>query len=293
MRFLSLSIFILLSMRCFSQDAGSTCEAAIAIDIESYDFAKNEKGKSVWLKFTASERRFSMSVPAGCSFILFAKNDSPCGSSAPLKVIAKRGFGANEAGAKIATITEEEWKGKCGCNTCMPDIYNREIFLEKNAVYYMLVRGMRDVKARFIAVPENIYTGETSSPGSDSLQQKLADLEVGEKLTMKNIFFVPGTHELMPGAQKDLDDLLLFLKKYTTVTIHIEGHVHGSPSAKVAEDVLSTARAKVVYDFLTGNGISKERLSFKGYGNSQMIYMGNDLSEQQRNRRVEIRIMSK
>lgn len=291
MRHLLLLALFLQSALCFSQEPGSTCQTAILIDLETCDLALNTKGKKAWLKFTAKEKRLKMNIPAGCSFILLDRNDAPCSSSATLKVIAKRGFGANEPGMKIAAITEEEWKGKCGCNTCMADVYSREIFLEKDAVYYMLAGNLHDVKAEFIALQENSVNADASR--GDSLQQKLAGLAVGEKLTLKNILFIPGSHELMPGAQKDLDNLLLFMKTYPTVAIHIEGHVHGPPTARVMEDELSTARAKVVYDFLAGSGIEKERLSFKGYGNSQMIYLGHNPPEQQQNRRVEVKIMSK
>jgi outer membrane protein OmpA-like peptidoglycan-associated protein len=56
---------------------------------------------------------------------------------------------------------------------------------------------------------------------------------------------------------------------------------------------LSKDRAKAVNDYLINKGIDASRLSYKGYGNSKMIYK-NPMNEKQNeeNRRVEIKIVS-
>jgi outer membrane protein OmpA-like peptidoglycan-associated protein len=54
--------------------------------------------------------------------------------------------------------------------------------------------------------------------------------------------------------------------------------------------VLSEKRAQSTYNYLINNGISKDRLAYKGYGKSQLKFKcnGNCTEEQEsQNRRVE------
>ena len=57
---------------------------------------------------------------------------------------------------------------------------------------------------------------------------------------------------------------------------------------------LSGQRAKAIRNFLTGNGIDKSRLSYKGFGSTQPIYPIPEKNEAERaaNRRVEILIVA-
>jgi len=56
---------------------------------------------------------------------------------------------------------------------------------------------------------------------------------------------------------------------------------------------LSKKRAKLVFAYLVKNGIDKKRLSYKGMGAKKMIYPHtHKLQEMQKNRRVEIHIIS-
>jgi outer membrane protein OmpA-like peptidoglycan-associated protein len=55
---------------------------------------------------------------------------------------------------------------------------------------------------------------------------------------------------------------------------------------------LSEARALRVYNYLILNGISKTRMTTKGFGNTKPIFPNPKLSiEEQMNRRVEIKIL--
>ena len=55
--------------------------------------------------------------------------------------------------------------------------------------------------------------------------------------------------------------------------------------------VLSENRAKAVYDYLVANGISPERLNFKGYGSANPIAPNRYLWGRDINRRIEIEFM--
>ena len=73
--------------------------------------------------------------------------------------------------------------------------------------------------------------------------------------------------------------------------VEIHGHLCCMPTDRTD---LSGQRAKAIRNFLTGNGIDKSRLSYKGFGSTQPIYPIPEKNEAERaaNRRVEILIVA-
>ncbi|MBL4669619.1 MAG: OmpA family protein [Flavobacteriales bacterium] len=122
----------------------------------------------------------------------------------------------------------------------------------------------------------------------------LEPIKTGAKVNLKKIQFLGNRSDFLPGASSSLEALLSFMQKNPKVVIEIEGHVNG-PKQKNSKEYkeLSYSRSYAVKAFLIKNGIEKERIDFKGYGNSQMLYP-NPKSEYQQsaNRRVEIKILS-
>ena len=73
--------------------------------------------------------------------------------------------------------------------------------------------------------------------------------------------------------------------------IEIQGHI----CCQLVTDVgdVSTARAKAIYNFLIRNKISRERMTFKGFGTSKPVHKIPERNEDEanENRRVEILIV--
>ena len=76
------------------------------------------------------------------------------------------------------------------------------------------------------------------------------------------------------------------------LNIEIQGHVYEpGEDNSFSGQKMSEARAKRIMKYLTDHGISKERLTAIGYGNTAPIYKNpKTYSEEQANRRVEILI---
>lgn len=55
--------------------------------------------------------------------------------------------------------------------------------------------------------------------------------------------------------------------------------------------VLSTNRAQTIYAYLLKQGISKERLTFKGFGEKEPVNSNNTVLGRKKNRRVEFKIL--
>lgn len=127
-------------------------------------------------------------------------------------------------------------------------------------------------------------------PGVYSAIKK--DIIVGDRIYLDHVLFERGSSQLTYKAKKELDRIALELHKYKNIHFEIQGHVCCTPTfQKEAVDrdtkkrELSINRAKRVYNYFLMKRISKTRMTFKGYGNTQSLKKGSTLD-----RRVELLI---
>lgn len=118
----------------------------------------------------------------------------------------------------------------------------------------------------------------------------------GEKVAIKNLFFVGNEAVLLKSSEPELPKVLKFMQVNPDIRIEIAGHINNplkKPDAlEKWERELSVNRAKLVHDYLLKNGIEPDRVAYKGYGNTEMLFPDPGMSEekQAQNRRVEIRV---
>jgi outer membrane protein OmpA-like peptidoglycan-associated protein len=92
---------------------------------------------------------------------------------------------------------------------------------------------------------------------------------------------------LRPEASAILDQAAESLKAWGDVKVEVAGHTD-SRSSDAYNMTLSQNRANAVREYLVGKGIAAERLTAKGYGESQPV-ADNDTEEGRfKNRRVEL-----
>lgn len=113
----------------------------------------------------------------------------------------------------------------------------------------------------------------------------------GEILVLDKVFFPYNATTLETASSAQLDKLVLYLQKNTTMRILVKGHT-SSEGTDGYNQKLSENRAKAVVVYLTVKGINVERLAFKGYGKTQPIYPNDTEDNRHKNRRVEFEIMS-
>ena len=113
------------------------------------------------------------------------------------------------------------------------------------------------------------------------------------RLILYEVKFGPGkTNIPNSSANKDLQKLQEALEKYPDLKVEIGGHTDRSGS-EAKNRVLSTKRAKFVYDYLISNGVSIDQLTYKGYGSSYPAFSNKYKSGRANNRRIEVRILQK
>lgn len=128
------------------------------------------------------------------------------------------------------------------------------------------------------------------------LDMALPPAEPGMAADINNLYFVGNQAVLLPRSEPELPKVLRFVQLNPKMKIEIAGHVNVPNRPPVARDSwswnLSVARAKVVYDYLKEHRIDTTRISYRGYGNTQMRYpKASSAREQALNRRVEIRVL--
>ena len=75
-----------------------------------------------------------------------------------------------------------------------------------------------------------------------------------------------------------------------TTQIEISGHTDNTGNAAYNLE-LSENRARSVYDYLIENQIEKDRISYKGYGDSNPIFPNDSDENRSKNRRTEFKII--
>jgi len=111
-----------------------------------------------------------------------------------------------------------------------------------------------------------------------------------EKIALKQaIFFKTGKSSILAKSHPLLDEVTLVLRSRPTLHVRIEGHtdLRGNRSQNLQ---LSQSRAESVRLYLTGHGISGDRMEARGYGPDRPIDSNSAANGRERNRRVEFLI---
>jgi outer membrane protein OmpA-like peptidoglycan-associated protein len=113
---------------------------------------------------------------------------------------------------------------------------------------------------------------------------------VGDHIYLENILFEKGSSHLTSKAKSELDKVALLCLRYKNLEFEIQGHVCCTPPNQreaIDKDTkkrqLSVNRAQSVYKYLVFRRVPKNRMTFKGYGNT--VPLG---KEPEYDRRVEL-----
>lgn len=140
-------------------------------------------------------------------------------------------------------------------------------------------------------------SGTTNLPFT--LEKKALPIGPGTNLAdvfkIKEILFDLDKSNIRPDAALELEKIFVVMSDYPTMVIDIRSHTDSRASHSYNEK-LSDRRAKSTMNYLISKGISKDRLSAKGYGETQLVNNcsdGVDCTEEahQANRRSEFIIL--
>jgi outer membrane protein OmpA-like peptidoglycan-associated protein len=146
-------------------------------------------------------------------------------------------------------------------------------------------------------------TVKTIEPIADTLNIEPLDVsyaDVNDVIDLPDVNFYPDRHALLSGSKKTMAMLLKTMLLNPNLRIEIRGHVCCIPKQQVdaldhdtyTED-LSLQRAKVIYTYLVQKGVAAGRMTYRGFGGQYPLVREFNEATKAKNRRVEIKILSK
>ncbi|MEK6615953.1 MAG: OmpA family protein [Bacteroidota bacterium] len=120
----------------------------------------------------------------------------------------------------------------------------------------------------------------------------LSPITKDSTVVLRNVFFDTDKFNLKDESKIELNKLVDFLNKNPSLKIELSGHTDNVGDKK-HNQVLSDNRAKSVLEYLAANGISKDRLTSKGYGDTKTVVPNDSDGHRQMNRRTEFKVIAK
>ena len=178
-------------------------------------------------------------------------------------------------------------------NSVAADIQGKYSFsVECGKTYYVRAEKPEySTKEVSITIPKT--TGKTNLP--IALERSICKVAIGDDLGkcfgIKMIYFDLDKSNIRTEAALDLEKILDVLNQFPTMKLDIRSHTDSRASFKYNE-ALSDRRAKSTIEWLVQNGVAKNRLTGRGYGETQLVNRCSDNvkcteEEHQMNRRSE------
>ncbi len=181
-----------------------------------------------------------------------------------------------------------------------------EVFTKVNGKYKFRVYSEENYNIR--AEKENYFTTRKAftTIGKSIDKSKLEKMVTNKNFTMdltlneiiiekpivvENIYYDLGKHNIRLDAAAELDNLVVLLNDNPDINIELSSHTD-TRAGDEFNMALSQRRAKAAVEYLISQGIAKERLRHKGYGETRLIVPNaKSEAEHQRNRRTEFKVL--
>ncbi len=181
------------------------------------------------------------------------------------------------------------------------DIDNTRLTAEKRKLQEQIDNAKEDRTKMLLSIRKQEAEAAKQRASSteqklSSLQNKLQDVQAkatdrGIVLTLDGVLFEFDKAKLNPGGERTVNRLAEFLQKHPGTKVAVEGHTDalGEKSYNLE---LSERRAQSVLSALEQQGISRDRVEIRAYGEQYPVASNDTQAGRQQNRRVEV-VLSK
>lgn len=117
-------------------------------------------------------------------------------------------------------------------------------------------------------------------------------LELKQSITLDNVYFDVNSAKLKPESYVALNNFAAGMKVIKSLKVEVQGHTD-SDGDDESNLVLSQKRAQSVIDYVASQGVDKSRMTAKGYGETKPIASNDTAEGKAKNRRTEVKVISK
>jgi OOP family OmpA-OmpF porin len=150
---------------------------------------------------------------------------------------------------------------------------------------------IRAAADKFFAISENFMIDSLVKAGHKEIHKDLylVPIEIGQIVRLNNVFFDFDKFDLRPESFVELDRVVKLLHENPSITIEMSAHTdsHGTDEYNFK---LSDNRARSCMEYIISKGISANRITSQGYGESKPVTENETDEGRQMNRRVEFKI---
>ena len=117
-----------------------------------------------------------------------------------------------------------------------------------------------------------------------------SELREGSTIRLDNLYFAVNKAIITDESNEELDEIFALLRRTPDLVVEIGGHTNGLCDASYCNK-LSTDRAKAVYEYLIAKGISRSRITYKGYGKTEPVATNSTADGRNKNQRVDVKVL--
>ncbi|MBK8081890.1 MAG: OmpA family protein [Saprospiraceae bacterium] len=120
----------------------------------------------------------------------------------------------------------------------------------------------------------------------------LSDSAITNTILLKHVFFETGSDKLSDLSKHELDNVVKIMNERASMKVELGGHTDNVGDAAMNQE-LSQKRASSVLNYLISNGVASAKLSARGYGQNNPVESNDTPEGRDKNRRTELKIISK
>jgi outer membrane protein OmpA-like peptidoglycan-associated protein len=133
---------------------------------------------------------------------------------------------------------------------------------------------------------------DTNNLEVKKVDMELKKLEVGGQYTINDILFATNSYDINDTIKTVLTEFSKYLEENPKLIVALQGHTDNIGDHE-SNMTLSENRAKAVADYLASLGISRSRISYKGFGETKPIADNKTEEGRAKNRRTVFVVTSK
>ncbi len=194
-------------------------------------------------------------------------------------------------------ITDDKGQGVCNASVEMKNIETHErtegMVNRMTGRYAIAVSPDPNAEYMMIAKKEgHFYSSIYINPRfkkyepPTTVNLKVTKIEKNEPIRLNNVNFKINSAKLNELSKASIHVLIEFMQENPNIQIALHGHTDNYGEAS-DNQTLSVLRTKTVSDYIISKGVNKNRISYKGFGESKPIASNSTDAGRATNRRVE------